>query len=100
MKIVLLCLIGVTCASCAHLPPYVQNGIFILPPVKQEVDSNGNIVEQEFNDGGTRMIRITDAKGILFDVYIDHRIGKEKGLESFYINGYPGSSSGVRIIDS
>ena len=27
-----------------------------------------------FNDGGTRWIKITDAEGQKFDVYIDHRI--------------------------
>src|ERR1043166_5857072 len=82
------------CISCLHMPPaYVQKGLVITPPITQAVDRNGDIVERAFNDGGTKMVRVTDASGKTFDVYIDHRIGKENEWGTVYVNGDPGTSN-------
>jgi hypothetical protein len=39
-------------------------------------EGHGNIEKiTKYNDGGTTLIKIADAKGKKFDVYFDHRIG-------------------------
>ena len=91
-------------ASSAYAgQPYVQGDITIFPPITQNRDSNGNLTETHFNDGGTRMITITDAKGNNYDVYFDHRfaftngIFQDKGLGLIYLNSYPGKEGSVLV---
>lgn len=50
------------------------------------------------NDGGTKWIKITDAEGKKFDVYIDHRIDTTTP-GSIYLIDYPGKSNSVRVVD-
>jgi hypothetical protein len=55
-------------------------------------------VVRAFNDGGTKCIKITDAEGQRFDVYIDHRIGT-KTPGAIYLFDYPGKPGSVRVVD-
>jgi hypothetical protein len=88
----------VACVSCSELhKPYIDGNVRIMPPVKQEKDQQGNTIEESFNDGGTKMIRITDSENRSFDLYIDGRIGRESDWGTIYINGYPDSSNSVRL---
>ena len=91
----------IVCVGCAHTHgPFVQNGVRIVPPVKQEgSDTDAQTVTLNiFNDGGTRWIKITDAEGNKFDVYVDHRI-ETKTPGAIYLFEYPGKSNSVRIVN-
>ena len=84
-------------AGCAQtISPFVQKDIRIVPPVKQQRDDQGYLVTAEVNDGGTKEIKITDAEGRTFDVYIDHRINS-KTPGAIYLNAYPGETNSVRV---
>ena len=78
---------------------FVQGSIRIALPVTMPVDKSGAITQVGFNDGGTKMIKIFDAKGASFNVYIDHRINYQKNWGTIYLNDYPDSPHSVRIID-
>jgi len=85
--------------GCAHMTsPFVQNDIKIVPPVEREHDQRGLLEETAFNDGGTKWIKITDAGGKTFDIYIDHRIGS-KTPGAIYLNAYPEKTNSVRVIN-
>ena len=85
-------------AGCAQTNrAFVQDGIRIVPPVEREHDG-GQIIITAFNDGGTKSIKITDADGKTFNIYIDHRINS-KSPGAIYLNAYPGDSNSVRVVD-
>jgi hypothetical protein len=89
------------CVGCAHTHgPFVQDGIRIVPPVTQEGQDKGGqtFTLSVFNDGGTRWIKITDAEGRKFDVYIDHRIDT-KTPGAIYLFEYPGKSNSVLVVN-
>lgn len=75
--------------------PYIQGNIQIVPPVHQERDEKGNLVTTSFNDGGTKMITIIDARGFKFDVYFDNRLKDGRGL--IYLNSYPGENNSMPV---
>lgn len=80
--------------------PFVQNDIKIVPPVTRE---GYDPVAQTYklnliNDGGTRWIKITDAEGKPFDIYIDHRIGSTTP-GAIYLNASPGKTNSVRVLN-
>ena len=78
---------------------FVQGNIQIAFPVTMPVDKYGAITQRRFNDGGTKMIKVFDANGTSFDVYIDHRINHKKNWGAIYLNDYPDSPHSIRIID-
>ncbi|HEX5492073.1 MAG TPA: hypothetical protein VFX07_12495 [Candidatus Udaeobacter sp.] len=95
----LLCVgIMTLCVGCAPAKgPFVQDGIRIVPPVMQE--GHGNIEKiTKYNDGGTTLIKIADAKGKKFDVYFDHRIGT-KTPGAVYLIDYPDKSTSVLVVN-
>jgi hypothetical protein len=99
MKAILTLIFVVLCAGCIHSNgPFVQSGIEIIPPVVQEHDAKGNRSIDSFNDGGTISIKITDAAGKTFDIYIDHRV-HTKTPRAVYLNAYPGESNSVQVIN-
>ncbi len=101
MKAPLFILCIALCVSCAHTHgPFIQDGIRIVPPVTREGRDKAaqTVSVTEFNDGGTRLIKITDAVGQKFDVYIDHRIDT-KTPGAIYLIDYPGNSNSVRVVD-
>lgn len=71
---------------------FVQGSISIIPPV----EVTGEYAPTE--DGGTQQIEFQDAKGKSFDVFVDRRIGTTT-YEGLYLNGYPGTSNSVFIVD-
>ena len=100
MKNIKLIITALFCISCKNLPStFVQDNLLIVAPATQIVGKNGEIVELAFNDGGTKMIRIVDASGKIFEVYIDHRMGKEANWGAIYINSYPQSAGSIRVIN-
>lgn len=57
-----------------------------------------------FNDGGTRWIKITDAEGKKFDVYLDRRLSPDgsggfPSTNGIYLMAYPGHSNSVRVVN-
>jgi hypothetical protein len=80
-------------SSAGEASRYVEDGVRITLPVTQEAG------ETAFNDGGTKMIRITDAEGKTFDVYIAHRFSKQAEWGAVYLNAYPGTANSVRVRD-
>ena len=91
----------VACGGCADLQgPFVQNGIRIVPPVKQDGSGTGShtFTLNIFNDGGTRWIKITDAECNKFDVYVDHRI-ETRTPNALYLFAYPGKSNSLRVVN-
>jgi hypothetical protein len=122
MKMIITCLVGLVCASCATCPKqFAQGDIRIVPPVQRQKDATGGWSEYLYNDGGTRMFTITDAEGKTFDVYFDARLDltnlqkattfhyesiqdvlpREHRIhqQPIYLNGYPETSNSVRVID-
>lgn len=98
LAVVMACM----CSGCAHT--FVQGNIRIALPVVAESDESGQCW-LVWSDGGTTRLRIIDAAGRRFDVYADRRIlnstagGMAQEPGTIYINGYPGSSNSVRIIE-
>jgi hypothetical protein len=85
--------------GCAHThAPFVQGGIRIVSPVRQEEGPNHTHIIDAFNDGGTKLIRITDAEGKKFDVYFDHRIGTSTP-GAVYLVDKPGRSNSVLVVN-
>jgi len=89
LSLVIMALYG-GCVSTTS--PFVQNDIRIVPPVTQEgYDGTSGIGKLTvFNDGGTQLVKIRDAEGKQFDVYIDHRINS-RTLGAIYLRAYPTS---------
>ena len=89
------------CAGCASTTsPFVQNDIRIVPPVTQ-LGYDGATQTRTialFNEGGTRWIKMRDAEGKQFDVYIDHRIGSTTP-GAIYLLAYPDKSNSVRVLN-
>ena len=81
--------------SCAHTPStdFAQGQIRITPPIQMDP-----IESAIFKDGGTAHGKFTDAKGRVFDFYIDRRIGT-KTRDAIYLNAYPGEWKSVRVKD-
>ena len=79
--------------GCAYTPTrdVVQGSVRITPPIK--MDQTGFAI---IEDGGTSPGRFTDAKGRVFDFYIDHRIGTQTP-GAMYLNAYPGKRKSVRV---
>jgi hypothetical protein len=87
------------CITCADAEePFVQGIIRIVPPVRQEEGKHHTLEVNLFNDGGTKMFRITDAKGKEFAVYVDRRIGS-RTPGAIYLIDYPGSPNSVRVVN-
>jgi hypothetical protein len=87
--------------GCVHTNgPFVQDGIRIVPPVSEEGSDpvSHTLTFSLFNDGGTRWVKITDAEGKKFDVYIDHRINSPTPA-AIYLNAYPGKPDSVLVVD-
>jgi hypothetical protein len=78
---------------------FVQGKIRIFLPVRAEETKDGYLKEMAFNDGGTQMFTIKDAHGKSFDVYIDHRLGKQDSWGVAYLDAYPDTEGSVRLID-
>ena len=98
MKALVASLAWIVCAGCAHTnAPFIQDRITIVPPVTQEHDARGYMFNLH-NDGGTKEIKLTDATGREFDVYIDHRIGTTTP-GAFYLFDYPGKPHSVQVRD-
>jgi len=89
LSLVIMALYG-GCLSTTS--PFVQNDIRIVPPVTQEgYDGTSGIGKLTvFNDGGTQLVKIRDAEGKQFNVYIDHRINS-RTLGAIYLRACPAS---------
>jgi hypothetical protein len=101
MKPFLAILLIAIAPGCAHTrTPFVQGSIRIIPPVTEEGSdpSAGTRTLSIFNDGGTRWIKIRDATGQKFDIYIDHRIGT-KTSGAIYLFDYPDKPGSVRVLN-
>ena len=80
-----------------HPRPFVEGNIRIVSPVRQTKSKDGLLIEMHYNDGGTTMIRIADADGKRFDVYVDHRLSRERQWGTIYLNGYPDTEKSIRL---
>ena len=88
-----------------HAQGICSDGIRIVPPVTQEGydKATGTSTLNLFNDGGTRWIKIIDAEGKRFDVYIDHRLvsnesdgfSETRTSGGVYLMAYLGHSNSV-----
>ena len=75
--------------------PFTQGNIRIVPPVRVKRETKGFRIELH-TDGGTKMVTIIDAEGKSFDLYMYHRLGREKDW-GFYLNGYPEYKGGIHL---
>jgi hypothetical protein len=94
----------------AHLKAFTQDEIKIVLPVKPAKDVEGKPITHAWPDGGTTMVRITDAAGKEWDVYFDRRIGLSpaprpgeevknvSNLETIYLNAYPSEPGSILVI--
>lgn len=81
-------------AGCTHPDePFVQGEVRIVPPV--QIDT----VVARCNDGGTKILKMTDGVGNKYDIYIDYRLFRTQEWGTVYLNGYPGTTNAVRITD-
>ena len=119
MRHILLSLVTcLVCASCtSQREALVQDDITITTPVEQTKDSNGKPFVRAWPDGGTTMIRITDAADKQFDIYFDSRLDRRikpspaPGTDNqevetasqpeviIYLNAYTDYLGFVRVID-
>jgi len=108
MKKLIICLVCLACASCVSGPKaFIQGDIRIVPPIIQEGynKDTGVYTITYFNDGGTKWIKLMDAKGKKFDIFIDHRISVTSSGEfqtepgTIYLNAYPARSNAVLVVD-
>jgi hypothetical protein len=98
LKTLLALLASIVCVGGANAnTAFIQGRITIVPPVTQEHSGRGYRVDL-YNDGGTKRIKLTDAAGKEFDVYIDHRIGTATP-GAIYLFDYPGKPHSVRVRD-
>lgn len=84
---------GVTEAS------FVQDEVEISLPVLPVKLADGNIVYRAFMDGGTVGVTVRDAKGRIFVIYHNHRIGFKNTWGDFYVHNLPGLPGAVHIRD-
>jgi hypothetical protein len=97
-----LCLVTNIAFACAkeanrdRARCFVEGKIRIVSPVRQ-TKNKGGLIEMHYNDGGTMMIRIVDADGKRFDVYVDHRLDRERQWGTIYLNGYPDTKKSIRL---
>ena len=79
--------------GCAHQPSqdFVQGNLRITPPIQQDALSYALL-----SDGGTQPGRFTDARGRVFEFFIDHHIGT-KTPGAIYLNAYPGEPHSVQV---
>jgi hypothetical protein len=92
MKQLQLLIVVALSAGCAKPgPEFVQGNVRITTPVKKRDSATAM-------DGGTEFISIRDAKGRVFEVYIDHRLGTWTP-GAIYLNAYPGKSNSVQVLD-
>jgi hypothetical protein len=94
MKLAATLVIAVLLSGCAHTPTsdFVQGSIRITPPIHEDTKVDFAIIE----DGGTVPGRFTDAKGRVFDYYIDRRI-HTKTRGAIYLNAYPTEPKSVCV---
>jgi hypothetical protein len=89
-------------ASCAHAPTndFVQGSIRITPPIKMDRIFPGIGIDRIppgiVEDGGTSRGSFTDAKGRVFDLYIDRRF-RTKTPDAIYLNAFPGERKSIRV---
>lgn len=85
-------LIAVLCVGCADSArEFVQGDIHIAAPVNvQSRIATG--------DGGTVTVRLFDANGRSFLVYVDHQIGSPTP-GAIYLHAYRGERNSVRVLD-
>ncbi len=95
MKTILALTVVTLFVGCAQTPTrdFVQGSIRITPPIKMDP-----VQYTIINDGGTAPGSFTDAKGRVFDFYVDHRIGT-KTPGAIYLKAYPGERKSVRVKD-
>ena len=74
---------------------FIEGNIRIVPPVTVKRETKGFLIDLH-NDGGTKMVTIIDAEGKSFDLYMYHRLGREKDW-GFYLNGYPQYKGGIHV---
>lgn len=79
------------------ITPFIEGNIRIVSPIHAAKTKDGLLIETRYNDGGTSMITIIDAHNKSFDVYVDHRLAREKEWGTIYLNGYPGSRDSIRL---
>lgn len=79
------------------ISPFIEGNIRIISPIQPAKTKDGLLIKGHYNDGGTSMITIIDAHGKSFDVYVDHRMTREKEWGTIYLNGYPGSRDSIRL---
>src|SRR4051794_17190115 len=75
---------------------FIEGDIRIVPPARVRQTNEGAVDVDSYNDGGTKMVTIIDATGKTFDVYVDHRVGKGRGI--IYLHGYPGERGSIRLV--
>lgn len=94
MKLTRLFLFVALLAGCVQksTDEFVQESIRIVPPVEKVPDHVAVVLE----DGGTTIHPIRDARGKVFEVYIDHRLGT-KSPGAIYLNAYPSERDSVRV---
>jgi|ERR1035441_322814 hypothetical protein len=86
-------IVAALCAGCAKAgPEFVQDPIRIATPVKKRETAVAA-------DGGTVFTSIRDARGKVFEVYVDHRLNSPTP-GAIYLNAYPGKSNSVRVLDA
>ena len=101
----LLCIFCVSCTP--ERASFTQGDLRIALPVTE--DGYDTVTHSHpmymINDGGTRLVKITDAVGNRFDIYIDHRIsvipsgGLKTESGTIWLNAYPGSTNALRVND-
>jgi hypothetical protein len=91
------------CSDNANPGSFTQGSLTIAPPIKIVNSDSGPVKDNlkwfdvyPYNDGGTIMVKVIDANGRHFDIYIDNR-GRTDG--PIYMNGYPGDKRSVYIRD-
>ncbi len=92
MRQLWLSLIVLHCVGCSDSArEFVQDDIHIAAPVKvQSRIATG--------DGGTVTVRLLDAKGRSFLVYVDYQIGSPTP-GAIYLHAYRGERKSVRVLD-
>jgi hypothetical protein len=75
--------------------PFTEGNSRIVPPVRVKRGTKGFLIDLH-TDGGTKMVTIIDAEGKSFDLYMYHRLGREKDW-GFYLNGYPEYKGGIHV---
>lgn len=72
---------------------FIQNGIKIVPPLRY-----AHLSTAGSDDGGTTSGSLTDAAGMTFRFYVDHRIDT-KTPGDIYLNAHPSDPKSVHVLD-